>query len=43
MFPDEVCWTFNIRGSDIQFNPVVLCYAYVDLERAILFVDGRKA
>lgn len=40
--PDEVCWTFNLRGSDIQFNPVVLCYAYVDLERAILFVDGRK-
>lgn len=40
--PDEVCWTFNLRGSDIQFNPVVLCYAYVDLVRAILFVDGRK-
>ncbi|HOC36603.1 MAG TPA: aminopeptidase P family protein [Tenuifilaceae bacterium] len=40
--PDEVCWTLNLRGSDIQFNPVVLCYAYVDLERAILFVDGRK-
>ncbi len=27
--PDSICWLFNIRGSDIAHNPVVLCTAIV--------------
>jgi Xaa-Pro aminopeptidase len=27
--PDSICWTFNIRGSDIPHNPVVLAFAIV--------------
>ncbi len=39
---DEICWTFNIRGSDISFNPVVLSYAIVDDDTATLFIDRSK-
>ncbi len=39
---DEVCWTFNIRGNDISYNPVVLSYGYIDQNRAILFIDTQK-
>lgn len=39
---DEVCWTFNLRGSDIAYNPVVLSYGYVDDDRAVLFIDPDK-
>jgi len=39
---DEVCWTFNIRGNDISFNPVVLSYGYIDKKRAILYIDLEK-
>ena len=26
---DEVAWTFNIRGTDVAYNPVVISYAFV--------------
>jgi len=39
---DEVAWLFNLRGSDIEFNPVFLSYAIVTHEKAILFVDGSQ-
>jgi len=39
---DEVCWTFNIRGADIIYNPVVLSYGYIDKKQAILFIDIKK-
>lgn len=25
--PDSVCWLLNIRGNDIRYTPLVLCYA----------------
>ncbi len=25
--PDTICWLLNIRGSDIPYNPLPLCYA----------------
>jgi Xaa-Pro aminopeptidase len=38
-----VAWTFNIRGGDIQYSPLVLARAIVPREsRPLLFVDGRK-
>jgi len=39
---DEVAWLFNLRGSDIEFNPVFLSYAVVTHNKAILFVDGSQ-
>ena len=39
---DEVAWLFNIRGSDVQYNPVVIAYAVVTLDNTFLFVDSAK-
>ncbi len=39
---DEICWTFNIRGADISYNPVFLAYAIVDDDKATLYVDEIK-
>jgi len=39
---DEICWTFNIRGADISYNPVFLAYAIVDDDKATLYVDENK-
>ncbi len=39
---DQVAWTFNLRGSDIAYNPLFLAYALVEKERAGIFTDlGR--
>jgi len=39
---DAVAWLFNIRGTDVEYNPVVIAYAIVGLEEAELFVDEAK-
>jgi len=39
---DEVAWLFNLRGSDIEFNPVFFGYAVVSPDKAILFVDPAQ-
>lgn len=39
---DEVCWLFNIRGNDISYNPVVLCYGFINNEKTILYIDTKK-
>ncbi len=36
---DQIAWTFNLRGSDIPFNPVFISYALITLDRAALFTD----
>lgn len=38
---DNICWLFNIRGNDVSHYPVVLSYAIVDQERAMLFVNPK--
>lgn len=35
---DDVCYLFNIRGSDIAYNTVAYSYAYVTLESATLYL-----
>lgn len=35
---DEIAWLLNVRGSDIAYNPFVISYLYVSLDRAIWFV-----
>lgn len=39
---EDVCYLFNIRGRDVECNPVVTAYGYVDETRAILFVAGEQ-
>ncbi|KAK7109470.1 xaa-Pro aminopeptidase 1-like [Littorina saxatilis] len=39
---DEVAWLFNMRGSDIVYNPVFFSYAVVTLKDVHLFIDPRR-
>ncbi|MDR1557793.1 MAG: aminopeptidase P family protein [Tannerellaceae bacterium] len=39
---DEVAWTFNIRGTDVEYNPVVLSYAYISEKETVLFIPPGK-
>lgn len=39
---DDIAWLFNIRGKDIDYNPVVLSYALVKRDCTILYIDGVK-
>lgn len=39
---DDIAWLFNLRGDDVVYNPVVLCYAVIEPERAYLFADAAK-
>eukprot|EP00968_Pinguiococcus_pyrenoidosus_P016450 scaffold1596_cov302-Pinguiococcus_pyrenoidosus.AAC.19 len=39
---DEVAWLCNLRGSDVDFNPVAVSYAVVTMEKAILFINPEK-
>jgi Xaa-Pro aminopeptidase len=41
--PQNVAWTFNIRGSDVTHTPLALAFAIVPREgRPALYVDGAK-
>ncbi len=39
---DEIAWTLNVRCADVEFNPVVISYAYLSEEDSVFFVDERK-
>ena len=39
---DDIMWLFNIRGNDVTYNPVLMSYAYVTLDNAILFVQKES-
>ncbi|KAF2474326.1 putative Xaa-Pro aminopeptidase P [Lindgomyces ingoldianus] len=39
---DEVAWLYNLRGSDIPYNPVFFSYAVVTPKAASLYVDESK-
>lgn len=39
---DDVAWTVNLRGSDVDCNPVFLGYIALSPNEAILFVDDEK-
>lgn len=39
---DDLAWLFNLRGADVNFNPVFVAHALIGAERATLFVaDGK--
>ena len=39
---DEIAWLFNLRGSDIAYNPVFLSYAVIGETQVHLFTDSRR-
>lgn len=39
---DDIAWLFNLRGSDVSYNPVFLAFALIDQQQAILFVGQDK-
>ena len=39
---DEIAWLFNLRGSDIECNPVFFSYAVVTESSADLYLDLDK-
>ena len=39
---DDIAWLFNLRGQDVSYNPVFLAHAWIDAQRAVLFVDSAR-
>jgi len=39
---DDIAWLFNLRGSDVSYNPVFVSFALIGREAAILYVAESK-
>ncbi|MGP8470954.1 aminopeptidase P family protein [Burkholderia sp. PR2] len=39
---DDLAWLFNLRGTDVNFNPVFVAHAMIGSDRATLFVAEGK-
>ena len=39
---DEIAWLLNVRGSDVEFNPVFFAYVVVSVDDVVLFVEPSK-
>jgi Xaa-Pro aminopeptidase len=39
---DDLAWLLNLRGADVDYNPVFLAHALIDARRAELFVGDGK-
>ncbi|MBI3286389.1 MAG: aminopeptidase P family protein [Burkholderiales bacterium] len=39
---DDLAWIFNLRGSDVSYNPVFVAHALIGLQGATLFVAPGK-
>lgn len=39
---DDMAWLFNMRGSDVSYNPVVLSFALITTEKATIYIDKDK-
>ncbi|HCN45141.1 MAG TPA: Xaa-Pro aminopeptidase [Pseudomonas sp.] len=39
---DDIAWLFNLRGSDVSYNPVFVSFALISQDEAILFVAESK-
>ena len=38
---DDIMWLLNIRGCDVECNPVALSYFYLSEEEAVLFIQSK--
>ena len=39
---DEIAWLLNIRGNDVEYNPVVISYVVLEPDKCTLFVNPEK-
>lgn len=39
---DDICWTTNLRGNDIEYFPLLLSYAVITMDDMKLYVDETK-
>lgn len=39
---DDIAWTLNIRGADVNYNPVAYAYLLLGREETQLFIDEGK-
>lgn len=39
---DDIAWLFNLRGSDVSYNPVFVSFALICQDQATLFMDLNK-
>ena len=39
---DDIAWILNLRGSDVDYNPVFLAHLLIDAEHAQLFIHEGK-
>ena len=39
---DDIAWMFNLRGADVDYNPVFVSYAIITPNNSLLFVDEKK-
>lgn len=39
---DDIAWILNLRGFDVEYNPVFISYLIITEEEAILFINAEK-
>ncbi|MFI3297201.1 MAG: aminopeptidase P family protein [bacterium] len=39
---DDIAWCMNIRGNDVDYNPVVISYALITKDKSTLFINEGK-
>ncbi len=39
---DDIMWLTNLRGNDVECNPVALSYAYITMDEFYLFVQEKE-
>lgn len=39
---DDIAWLFNLRGSDVSYNPVFISFTLIGPNSVTLFVDSNK-
>ena len=39
---DDICWTFNIRGRDVECNPVIMAYSLITKDGAYIYTDIER-
>lgn len=39
---DDMAWIFNLRGTDVSYNPVVLSFALITNETASIYIEKAK-
>lgn len=39
---DDMAWLFNLRGQDVNYNPVVLSFALISEKQATIYIEQDK-